>query len=399
MYAAVTLGVDETSFLMDLKKRYGDIVYMPFPLGKHFVLDNDLLRKIFEGKYNKQLSFTPFRLEASNMLFGTSKQVLADPRTVTHVFPVITKGLMSNTLLQPALARFATEVERRLDMLGASSQRSGSIDLVSWSFDTVFDSAVIALFGYKCPIDGGIIKNSFLAFDNVFPLLASGYLPPFLQYLLPATRAGVIARDLLNVRFGKWARETGCEGLEKGDIMKDLCDEAQRHLRDDGTPLWSINDLGTGLTADLWALEANSTFAASWCVLYCVQAGPELKAKILDEVDAIAFSGQIGAAETPLLTSIIYETLRLHISAFSARRSIAPETFVLGGTVIHPKEDVLIIQRAVNLDEAVWGENVRVWDPMRFYDAPGSETNKASHIHEVRAFGGGSSKPALINTA
>jgi cytochrome P450 len=123
----------------------------------------------------------------------------------------------------------------------------------------------------------------------------------------------------------------------------------------------------------------------------------------LAEVDSFTFSSKTDASDVPLLTSIIYETLRLHSSPFSIRRSIVKEPFILNGeTEILPKENVIVVPRAVHLDQGVWGEDYAVWNPKRFYDAPASLTNNASKMREVRAFGGGSSmvrRPLALNSS
>lgn len=62
-YAAYRLGIDEHMFFAELQRRYGSVVFVPFPVRLHFVLDTQLIKKVYEGNYNKQLSFTPYRLE------------------------------------------------------------------------------------------------------------------------------------------------------------------------------------------------------------------------------------------------------------------------------------------------------------------------------------------------
>jgi cholesterol 7alpha-monooxygenase len=400
-YGAYRLGIDEDHFLDELQKKYGKVVFMPFPIRKHFVLGNDLLKRIYDGNYKKELSFTPIRLEFGGLVLNLSDKVLFDKerRIERLVFPILTKGLTTKSLIQPALERFTDEIERQLETLAiATTSQEGSItlDLVEWAFELYFEASKLGLFGLDCPGNKDVIKKDFLAFDHIFPLLASGLVPRCVQSHLPATRTGVLARNRLFNVFAEWLVKTGCSGLKEGEVVYEMSMEAISQIGEDGRPFWSPSDLGAMLVSDLWALQANGPAAACWALIFLTQISEDLKSRILEEVDSIDLSAAIDASDAPLLTSIIYETLRLQTSAYSARRSISETTFMLDGTYIKPQEDLVVVSRAIHFNEGVWGEHATVWDPQRFYDAPGSGTTKAARIHEVRAFGGGSSKVSSI---
>jgi hypothetical protein len=399
-YAAYQLGINETDFLSFLQGKYGSAVYLPFPIGQHFVLSDKLVRKIYSGKYNNQLSFIPIRKKLSTVIFGMSSKItdLQGDQLDKHIFPVHSKG-MTKPRLASAVDRFYQSITETIALEKQEWKGDKTIDAVDWTFTLMFKASMAALFGDQLDIPLPTFIKCFQDFDRAFPLLASEQIPKFIQPYFPSVVAqGVKSRDWLNVQFGKWARETGCAGLDDGDVVKAMAME--------GIKLgFSDYDNGSGILGDFWALLANNPFAVSWIVIYLVQAEKQLLEDVMAEIDAVDLSSTAPAqADTPLLTSVIFETLRLRSSSYSIRLAspmneiavhVADEDAGVEGTFVRPGEKIVCAVRAGHLDTSVWGENARVWDGRRFCDDPNAVTNgdlctsKSRRMPEVRAFGGG----------
>lgn len=400
IYAAYQLGVNETQFLLSLQEQYGASVWLPFPIGQHFILSDKLVRRIYSGAYNKQLSFIPIRKQLSSTIFGMASTItsLDSTQLDKHIFPVHSKGMTKARLVQ-ALDRFDQSVKSTVANELHSWTGDKTIDIVDWTYTLMFKASLAALFGEKLDIPLNQFMKCFKDFDNAFPLLASEQIPEFVQPYFPAVVAqGVRSRDWLNTRFGKWARETRCAGLDDGDVVKAMAMEGLRLG-------WSDYDNGSGVLGDFWALLANNPFAVSWIVVYLIQADSELYKDVMAEIDGVDLSSSLPSqADMPLLTSVIFETLRLKSSSFSIRSAPPTNDSVTHlrtneddteGVFIQPGEKLTCITRVGHLDPDVWGETARQWDGRRFYDDPDTDlqgdlqTSKSRRIPEVRAFGGG----------
>lgn len=151
---------------------------------------------------------------------------------------------------------------------------------------------------------------------------------------------------------------------------------------------------------------ANAPFAVCWILMYLSQAPSSLLELLRAEIassatDASSISDQ---EAMPLMNSIIYETLRLHSSSSSVRIPNFGADGALNVRLdgddeevyVDKGEGILLIARAVQMNEEIFGKTVKCWDPLRFYDGPiGSEEHekgeKRKMTRYVRAFGGGTS--------
>lgn len=407
MYAAYKLGVDETQFLLLLREGYGDTVYMPFPMNLHLVLDDAIIRDTFSGTYNKQMSFTPPRKDLSTTIFGLAKSITS-PNSMQldkHIFPVHAKA-MTKPRLAKAVVRFQQAIYDAVKDECSSWTGDKSVDLVDWTFTLMFKASLVALFGEKLDLPLETFMKCFQDFDAAFPLLASEKIPKFVQSYFPGVVGqGVRSRDHMIAEFAKWARETGCAGLEVGDVIKDVADEGARLGFGD-------YDIGSCMLGDFWPLVANNPFAVTWIVIYLIQCENAFSGQVMAEIDNVDCSVMPPAeADLPLLTSVIYETLRLQTSVYTKRQAwskneepvhmkSAKHGAAAGhfdpGLWVHPGEQVLLATRLGHLDPNIWGETAGVWDGRRFYDGPFAEqtelgTSKARRIPEIKAFGGGQS--------
>jgi cytochrome P450 len=129
-----------------------------------------------------------------------------------------------------------------------------------------------------------------------------------------------------------------------------------------------LRDTARILGADLWASEANVIWVAYWVIAYQLHELDGL-APLVTEVDASrqrwmethpaddllndadAAYNWISSATLPLLGATIQEVLRLCTHVVSKRRVMQPAT--IGGYTLLAGETVLMVTRAVHLDEDI----------------------------------------------
>ena len=86
--------------------------------------------------------------------------------------------------------------------------------------------------------------------------------------------------------------------------------------------------------------------------------------------------------QCPRLEAIYHEVLRLYMSNSLMRRVTSPTK--IGGTVLQSGRNVMVPYRVLHYDEAVWGSNVKDFDPKRFL-----QNKVLARCPSYRPFGGG----------
>lgn len=142
-------------------------------------------------------------------------------------------------------------------------------------------------------------------------------------------------------------------------------------------------------------MQANAPYAALHHILYLSQS-PHLPA-LLAELDShlssssttspLSLASLSSSQSLPLLTSTLYETLRLSSSSFSIRIVQDPAGFLFpspgtAGHLIPRGARVVCATRVAHLTQEARGEE---WDGERFV----GEEERRRAAREVRAFGGG----------
>jgi hypothetical protein len=135
-------------------------------------------------------------------------------------------------------------------------------------------------------------------------------IPPALYAYVPSIAKGIKARDILTTALAEWVQD-GMSALDEG-IIRDVAETGPP----DGL---STTEVATLLLIDLWALQANTTYAAASLLLYALQS-PILPA-ILEEIDVLPTKS---GSSTPDLRSsrlrpCTQETIRLTTSSYTIR--------------------------------------------------------------------------------
>ncbi|KAK4052113.1 hypothetical protein OIV83_002407 [Microbotryomycetes sp. JL201] len=398
--AAVKLGQDEDEFLMAANKQYGPAVYLPWPLKQYFVTDADEIQRVYESK---ALNFQPVRLQMQGDVFGSERHVVQSGVLESQLFAAHSRGLSKAKLEEP-VARFNMNVqqtiERVLAQIDSSSSGATETDLIELVTNALYEGATPALFGHTLfdfdseqPVASfQATRAKFWAFDEAFPLFAAG-LPTLFQSVIPVAYRGKQGRSHVAKHIGQWI-DHDLPGLDSG-VVRDMADIGRRAQ-------WSAVESGKLLLGTYWALQANAPFAAAHHITCLVQSS--LLPRVLDEVsehvdsfdDPLSFATLSSSSSLPLLTSTIWETLRLNASSFSLRLvgengyDVATKDKTM---TIPPSSAIVCATRVSQLSESIWGKDAKLWKGDRFLTKDKNEDGKPvldnQLVRSVRAFGGG----------
>ncbi|ORY90686.1 cytochrome P450 [Leucosporidium creatinivorum] len=332
--AAYRLGVDEDAFLLSVHHQFGGVCYLPWPLCQYLVTDGASIQKIYDTS-SKSLAFSPIRTEMQHTVFDSSQYTLQSGVLETKIFPAHGRGLAKGQLGLP-LERFVASIQARLADLGEQIDAAGGsieLDLVKWVTTTMFEGATPALFGSELfsaeqssTLSPSELMKAFAAFDGGFPLFASGMVPPSLHSFVRPLANGIDGRRKLVRHLAEWI-EADMPGLEEG-VVREMADIATGA----GLP---AEEGAKMLLGTLWALQANAPFAALHHILYLTQSTllptllAELDSHLASSASPLSFPTLSNSASLPLLTSTLWETLRLSSSSFSIRIVQEKEGFFL----------------------------------------------------------------------
>ncbi|KAF8583192.1 cytochrome P450 [Ramaria rubella] len=173
---------------------------------------------------------------------------------------------------------------------------------------------------------------------------------------------------------------------------------AEASARDAG---WSDREIAAELGGQLWALQANSIFAAYWVLALMLQQ-PEGLAALIAEVDQarvdwktqhpdhLSYENQhqwVLDVTLPHLISAIQEALRFASSSFSQRRVSKPTDF--GGFHFEPGELIVCATRSVHIDDEIH-PNPQEFDSKRYMSGQNKFRKNGKIVpNHFLPFGGG----------
>ncbi|KAL8279942.1 hypothetical protein RQP46_007792 [Phenoliferia psychrophenolica] len=335
--AAVRLGKDEDGFLISLRRDYGPVVYLPWPLGQYFVTSSSAIQRVYDTP-SKTLSFVPIRKRLQGSVFGSPRAVWTSEAMEKDIFPTHARALQKSKLEDP-LRVFVESIRDATASLAASVDAAGGaleMDLAEWTMATLFEGATGAMFGpsFLGATSKEDFRRTFLKFDLAFPLLASEMVSPNTARFIPPLAKGLAARDELVQIFAAWV-EKGMPGVEDG-VIKDMADTSARAG-------WSTYEIAQIIVGDCWAIQANAPFAAVWTLLFTLQS--PLLSDVRTEIEALKddVTSKLDMAtlstSLPLVSSCLHETLRLATSSFSIR-IVEEDYFLPVGAPLSPDSDL-----------------------------------------------------------
>ncbi|KAH8795948.1 cytochrome P450 [Flagelloscypha sp. PMI_526] len=383
LQAMMALGSNEDEFLLGLYRKYGSIVYIPWPMQQYILTTSRAINAFYAST----------DLHYPDALFGD------------RFFPMHSRAMAKSRLRGP-LHRFNdvfSEKVRQLEEQVHSSQASYvDIPIVEWVMNAMFDSGLSAIYGPEFvrmarERKPSTIEQAHYSFDAAFPILVAEMVPPALHKFIKPLKDGLRARAELTAALEEFL-DMGAPGLDDG-----FPKESVPWMEKEGL---SPKEVAPMLLGDLWASQTNAPPACVALLLRVFQT-PGCADKIAKEVSAAQLFST-GFNDTKLndgltfLNSCVNETLRTETSSFSIR--VAKETCSLDVSIDDtvqrivptPKNArVCAVTRVPHLTDPLWGDDPSAWDPARFIPTGDEETSKvllAKLLKEVRGFGGGVSK-------
>lgn len=393
--ALAKLCMDEDSFLLALRRDYGQVVHIPWPLNQVLVLDGRLIRKVYRAP-SSTLSFAPIQHGIQTLAFGTPRRI-TQSAGLARMYDAHAKGL-TNLRLDAPVERFTHVIQAKVaqleEQIESSPAQAVDIPIVKWVVETVFEAATSGLYGEEfCEraLEAGL-RGEFGRFDRCFPLLAAEMMPVALYAFVPRVADGMRGREAMLSVLARWV-EDGLPGLNEG-VIRDM---AHIGLAEGYTSM----EVATVLSGNFWALHANAPYIASALLLYIVQS--EILDQVREEIDGLPQQSGDTAnpvvtlkalASMPVVASCVQETVRTNTSSFSMR--VAEEDFVLsesasgsGGVFIHAGMRVVCATRVAHLTDGLWGDYPESWIGDRFAAKQQGDALSAKMAREMHGFGGG----------
>jgi cytochrome P450 len=292
-------------------------------------------------------------------------------------------------LLTPtAIGDLTSSYAKQISHLHASINLPPTTSLNNLIVPQMYDSSMLAFMGTTFPTTTSY--PLFLAFDKTFPLLAAGFMPDFVTY------SGRKLRSQLTDVIQQWLEERW--NAEQGERDESACELVKKMVDDSRAAGYNDRDVAALLLTDLWALQANSTWACFWVVAFMLQQPHGLK-PLYEELNAALetfkssntstdsyLSTFLTTASLPLLTSTITETLRFTTSSASIRRVTQPEGASLAGYTFEKDDELICFTRTVHLNSDLYDEPL-VFKPGRYKEYLTEEKDKGARFWNP--FGGG----------
>lgn len=286
--------------------------------------------------------------------------------------------LLSPTAIGALVSSYRSHAIRILSQF-TPPKPSEPTSLIKLLHPQMYDSAILAFMGDSYPTHASY--PLFLKFDDAFPLLAAGFMPNFV------TAPGRKVREQLADVTERWIEErwnanNGGMDETSSELVKWLILES----RQEG---YSTRDTALLVNSDVWALQANSTWACFWVVALMLQQ-PEGLAPLYQELDDAvktfrksdteppspkSISNFLASASLPLLASVISETLRYTTSSSSIRRVVETDGATLAGYTFEKDDELVCVTRTLHHSAEMYDDPM-TFKPTRFVGEAKDKTGK-----------------------
>ncbi|XP_026169517.1 cytochrome P450 7B1 isoform X2 [Mastacembelus armatus] len=359
---ALEFRKDAHQFLEEHKKKYGDVFTVQIA-GKYmtFIMDPLMYPNII--KQGRQLDFHEFSNTVAPFTFGypiiTSSEFPGLKEAINRSFQLL-QGENLTALTESMMGNLM--VVFRQDHLGTrpgenEGWRSGS--MFNFCYSVMFEATFLTMYGRPQSAHRhsgmGMLKEDFLRFDTMFPLLIA-QIPIWLLGQTITIRQRLI-EFFLPHQMSYWSHtsqfiRTRAELFEQYDTLRDG-DKAAHHF------------------AILWASVGNTAPATFWAMYHLV-SHPEALEVVRQEIqNVLILGGDNFRSDTdvtfsrdqldklPYLESAINESLRL--SSASTNIRVAQEDFSLrlhaeGSVAVRKGDIIALYPQSMHLDPEIYEE-------------------------------------------
>ncbi|TDB91778.1 cytochrome P450 [Actinomadura sp. KC216] len=316
------------------------------------------------------------------MMWKPLSRLTGEGSDVDPSWPV--KRKVFQTLLSgPSIAAFSDEmtatIAEAVDDLGARAEHGGPVDAFAEMTRVVYRTIIRVLVGDRISLSE-IDELGRVMVTATTSSFRSRMLMPFmpLSIPLPGDRAFnrcVQAVDDLILPIVREARRTGADGQDVVSMMIRARDGEGRGVDDQ-----AVRDGIVGL----FVASTDTTVSALSFIWAALDAHPEIRARLYDEIDTVVGTDTPGFDHVPDLVytkKLLHEVLRWYSVAWITPRTVRADD-VIDGVRIRAGSTVIISPFLTHRLPEFWPEP-EVFDPERF--AP----DVSRHRFAYMAFGGG----------
>ncbi|KID78805.1 Cytochrome P450 family protein, partial [Metarhizium brunneum ARSEF 3297] len=377
--------------MIELHGKYGPLVR----LGPHEIstADIDSLRTIYGpgNDFRKSDWYMPWQGNRKWDLFAERNESIhrAQRRLVSHIY-----SLSNMKKLEPYVDSAIVFLLKKL-----ASMQGQEIDVGRWTrlfaYDVIGEVTFSNRFGF---MDKGIDDGAFTMIDNILQCANwVGHIPWF--YYLSIWLAPIIGNHLaITQRQGKLLhmsqqniRERKKRGTDRNDMLEQLF-EVQREKPD------KLDDICVAsMAASNIFAGSDSTSVSISAFLYHTLRNPEVKKKLMDEIDEHAAKNNIprGAVfdleiinNMPFLQACMYEALRCHPAVgVSLGRVVPPSGLQIGEQFIPGGSGISANAWVIHQNEDIFGQDAHNFRPERWMEEP---ERVATMRRNFLSFGAGS---------
>ncbi|KAL3482853.1 cytochrome P450 [Aspergillus germanicus] len=360
--------------IIEVHEKYGPLVR----LGPHEIstADIDSLRIIYGAgnDFRKSDWYMPWQGNRKWDLFSERNESIhrAQRRLVSHIY-----SLSNMKKLEPYVDSAILFLLKKTGFHGSKSADIVRQDLIC-STDVIGEITFSKRFGF---MDEGIDDGAFTMIDNILQCANwVGHIPWF--YYLSIWLAPIIGNRLaITQRQGKLLqishqniKDRRERGTERNDMLEQLF-EVQREKPD------KLDDVcvTSMATSNIFA-GSDSTSVSISALLYHTLRNPEVKKKLIDEVNEHAAKNNIPHGtdfnleiinNMPLLQACMYEALRCHPAVgVSLGRVVPPSGLQIGEQFIPGGSGISANAWVIHQNKDIFGEDADKFRPERWMEEP-----------------------------
>lgn len=373
---------DPLSFLLEMTRRYGDVVRLPLVGGASYVINHpDGVRRVLQ---DHATNYGKDPRENSIFIRFVGHSILTTEGDAWRRLRHLEQPAFHRRHILAASAPMVETVQTYLDEWRGPAERGEVIDLVPAMTALVLRVLGKAIFSLDLEEDTATIAS---AMKVVGAYALALYYHPLLPVFGPLAwrnrQWGRAQRALDEVVFRLIRKRRSQLGAlnPQADLLSFFL-----LLRDEaGRPAFTDAEIRNETLSLLIAGHENATSLLCW-TWYLLALHPEVAGRVFDEV-ATQLKGSLPTlddlARLPYIRMVLEEALRLYPPAWSfPRRALAPD--VIGGCRIPAGATVLLSPYTTHRHPAFW-RDPEVFDPERFRQAEEAGRPRYAHF----PFGGG----------
>jgi sterol 14-demethylase len=318
--------------------------------------------------------------EANEVFFRASDDELDQAAAYPFMTPVFGEGVVfdaspeerrralhNQSLRDKFMRGHAATITREIERMLADWDDEGTIDLLDFTAELFIYTSTACLIGAKFreELDGHVAE---LFHDLERGTDAIAFVDPYAD-IESFRRRDAARAELVEIIQGIMDRRRAAGPPAEGED-RDLVDVLMSITNPDGSDYFSADTVTGMFISMMFAGHHTTSTTASWLIIELIR-NPEIMAKVVDEMDALADAGggvvtYQDLREVPWLEASIKETLRLHPPLILLLRLVM-EPFDVGGYHVDAGK---LVGASISVSNRLEGafERPDEFDPSRYID-------------------------------